>query len=76
MDWKSRATNIPFWVNIALAVFVPVGAYFGLSATDITNWDIVIDTAIKAISNPYVCGTILVGIWNAVHNPTTKGITD
>ena len=28
------------------------------------------------MTNPYVLGLVVVSVWNAVNDPTTKGVTD
>lgn len=76
LDWKSRLINPIFWVNIALSVFVPIFAYFGVKAQDMTTWGVFFETLLNAIKNPYVVFTVIISIWNTVINPTTKGITD
>ena len=61
---------------MAMAIITPILAYFGLTGGDFTTWGAVADTALKAISNPYVCSLVLVSVWNALQDPTTKGISD
>lgn len=55
---------------------MPVGAYFGIKAQDVTNWHILWDTLGKAIANPYVLLTVAMSVYNTIINPTTKGVTD
>lgn len=76
LDWKSRLINPIFWVNIALSVFVPIFAYFGVKAQDMTTWNTFFTILLDAIKNPYVVFTVVVSVWNTVINPTTKGVTD
>lgn len=76
MNLKIRIKNPVFWAQIFLAVFTPILAYFGLTGADITTWAIFGDTLYKAVTNPYVCWLILVSVWNALNDPTTKGVTD
>lgn len=75
INWKDRI-NAVFITQILLSVFVPVLSYFGLTAQDLTTWGSVFDLVIKAVSNPYVLGTIAVSVWNAINNPTTKSLGD
>ena len=76
MDWKAKLRNPAFRINIILSVIVPVGAYFGITGSDITSWGALLDIAWRAISNPYVLFTIVVSVSNAIHNPNTKGYLD
>lgn len=73
---KVRFKNWSFWISLIIAIFTPIFAYFGLTASDITTWDKFFKLLLDAISNPYVVLTILVSVYNAVIDPTTKGIKD
>lgn len=76
INWKVRARNPLFWVNLLAAVALPVLGYFGLTGADFTTWGMVWDTLLRAVSNPYVCALAVVGAWNAVNDPTTRGVAD
>lgn len=75
INWKERLNTV-FVVQVILSVFVPVLAYFGISANQLTTWDSVGNLIVSAVSNPYVIGTMVVGLWNAINNPLTKGLGD
>lgn len=76
INWKIRARNPQFIFQIALAIAVPVGAYFGLTGADLTTWSALWGVIFDAISNPYVLFTIAVSVYNATTDPTTRGISD
>ena len=76
MNLKVRFKNPIFIAQIVLAIFTPILAYGGLTAQDVTTWKTVGDLIIGAISNPYVLGLVAVSVWNALNDPTTKGISD
>lgn len=76
INWKVRLKNPVFWVHILMAVAMPILAYFGLTAQDMTSWTVVEETLLQAVSNPYVWGIVAVSVWNAVNDPTTKGLSD
>ena len=76
INWEERFKNPIFWFNIALSVFVPIFAYFGVKAQDMTTWNTFFTILLDAIKNPYVVFTVVVSVWNTVINPTTKGVTD
>ena len=40
------------------------------------SWSTLGKILLDAISNPYVIGTVIVSVWNAINDPTTKGFND
>lgn len=68
--------NILFITQVIVSVVIPVLTYFGLQASDLTTWSKVWETFMQAISNPYVVVMAIVSLFNAVTDPTTKGISD
>lgn len=76
INWKVRANNPQFWIQMLLAITVPIGAYFGISGADITTWGTLGSIVVSAIKNPYVLFTIAISVYNALIDPTTSGISD
>ena len=76
MNIKVRVKNPVFWVQILLSILTPILAYAGLTAQDLTTWAKLWEVLIMALSNPYVLGIVALSVWNALNDPTTKGITD
>ena len=78
LNWKVRFNkkNFLFIGQVIISVVIPVLAYFGLQASDLTTWSKVWETFVQAISNPYVVIMAIVSLFNAVTDPTTKGISD
>lgn len=76
INWRVRGKNPLFWFQLFLSVIVPIGAYFGLTGQDITSWPILFDVTLKALSNPYVLFIVGVSVFNALNDPTTKGVGD
>lgn len=78
INWKVRFNkkNIVFIAQVFMSVAVPVLAYFGLSTSDMTSWSVVGQTLLDAVKNPYVVGLMVVSLFNAITDPTTKGISD
>ena len=78
LNWKVRFNkkNILFITQVIVSVVIPVLTYFGLQASDLTTWSKVWGTFMQAISNPYVVVMAIVSLFNAVTDPTTKGISD
>ena len=78
INWKVRFNrkNIMFLAQVVISVCVPVLTYFGLQASDMTTWAKVWETLVQAVSNPYVVLMAVVSLFNAVTDPTTKGLSD
>lgn len=76
INWKVRFANPEFWKELALAVFVPLLAYYGMMWDDMTTWAAIGDLFVQAIKNPVVVMSVVVSVYNAVIDPTTKGIGD
>lgn len=76
MNLKVRFKNPIFIVQLILAVMTPILAYAGITASDLTTWNTLGDILFGAIKNPYVLGLVVVSVWNALNDPTTKGLTD
>lgn len=76
INWKVRFSNPMFVAQLVMSVLLPIVGYFGMEVKDLTSWSLVGELLFKAISNPFVLGTIVVSIYNAVIDPTTKGLKD
>ena len=76
INWKVRLRNPVFIAQLILAILTPILAYAGLTFQDLTSWEALANILIGAIKNPYVLGLIAVSVWNALNDPTTKGISD
>ena len=76
INWKVRVKNPTFWTGIALAVLLPILSYFGLNWEDMTTWGALGNLFVEAIKNPVVVISVAVSVWNAIIDPTTKGISD
>ena len=76
INWKVRIKNPYFWIQIGIAILMPILAYMGLSVEDLTSWAKLGEILLSAISNPYVIGLVAVSVFNAIQDPTTKGLSD
>ncbi len=76
INWRVRLRNPVFIAQLILAILTPILAYAGLTLQDLTSWEALANVLIGAIKNPYVLGLIAVSIWNALNDPTTKGVSD
>jgi len=76
INWKVRIKNPVFWVQIAVAIVLPILAYLGLSWEDMTSWSALGGIFLDAIKNPVILASVIVSVWNAINDPTTKGLAD
>ena len=76
INWKVRIRNPYFWIQIGIAILMPMLAYLGLTVEDLTSWAKVGQVLLKSILNPYVLGLVVVSVFNAIQDPTTKGLSD
>ena len=74
INLKVRLKNPVFIAQIILAILTPILAYAGLTMQDITTWKALGNLIMNALSNPYVLSLVGVSVWNALNDPTTKGI--
>jgi phi LC3 family holin len=76
INWKVRFKNPTFWVQIAVAIVVPILAYLGMSWDDMTTWAALGNIFVEAVKNPVIIVSVLVSVWNAINDPTTTGLSD
>ena len=76
INWTIRMKNPTWWAQVVAAIVLPLVVGVGLSWDDMTSWRLLGDTLIKAVGNPVVVVSMAVSVWNAVTDPTTKGIGD
>ena len=76
INWKVRIKNPVFIVQVVMAVLLPILLYTGLTVQDLTSWLILGKALLGAILNPYVLGTVIVSVFNAINDPTTSGLKD
>lgn len=76
INWIVRLKNPVFIFQLVLAILTPVLAYMGITIQDLTSWGKLANVILSALSNPYVLGLIVINVFNATTDPTTKGICD
>ena len=76
INWKVRVKNPLFWVEVGAAILLPILAYLGLSWEDMTSWAALGNVLLSAIQNPVIVVATVVSVWNAITDPTTKGVSD
>lgn len=76
INWRVRFKNPNFIAQLVLAIFVPILAYMGITAQDLTTWGAVFKVLFEAVSNPYVLVLVVVSVYNSITDPTVKGLGD
>ena len=80
INWKIRFKNPAFLVQTIGSIIVPIityiFGYYGISFQDLTTWTGLLDLILKAVSNPFVVFTSLFMLFNAITDPTTRGVSD
>ena len=76
INFTVRFKNPQFWINLAVSVFGIILTYFGLNWSEMTTWASIGHILIESVKNPVVVFAILACIWNALNDPTTKGLSD
>ena len=76
INWKVRFKNPQFWLNLAMSVFAIILAHFGLNWSQMTTWSSIGVILLDAVKNPVVVFSVLACIYNALNDPTTKGLSD
>lgn len=76
INLKVRFKNPVFYAQLGLSILTPILTYLGLTVSDITTWAKLGDVIVQAVSNPYVLILVVVNVYNALVDPTTKGFGD
>ncbi len=76
INWLVRLRNPVFWVQVAVALFVPMLAQAGLAWEQITTWGALWQVIWLGIQNPVTVVAVILSVWNAVNDPTTAGLQD
>ena len=76
MNLKVRFNNPVFWAQIAIAILVPMLTAVGLEWSDMTTWAALGDVIWRAIQNPVTVFAVIASVYNAMIDPTTRGLGD
>ena len=76
INMKLRLKNPVFVAQLIMSIILPILTYMGLTIEDETSWAILGDALVKAVSNPYVLLLVATSVYNALTDPTTKGVGD
>lgn len=79
IDWKKRIENPWFWISFAGVVFSPVLAAMGISQTDLTSWNSVLNVLNTFVSTPYLVFAAIgagLGFLGISADLSSKGLSD
>ena len=76
INWKVRLRNPVFWAEVAAAAVLPILAQLGLSWEDMDTWAALWEALTAAVKSPVILTAVGVSVWNALNDPTTKGLSD
>lgn len=76
IDWQSRIKNPTWWVQVVVAIVMPLIIGVGYQWSDMTSWGKFFDTLFVAVQNPVVVVAMLTSLWTAITNPMTPGTFD
>ncbi len=76
INWNIRLKNPIFWAQIMAAVITPILVGLGVQWEDMTTWHTLWNALLHAAGNPVIVVSVLVSVWTAVTDPTTKGLSD
>jgi phi LC3 family holin len=76
INWTVRFKNPVFWAELIAAVFLPILTHMGMNWEDMTTWVALGDMLLNAVQNPVIVVAVVVSVWNALTDPTTRGIND
>lgn len=76
INWTVRFKNPVFWAELVAAILLPILAHMGMNWEDMTTWAALGNLLLDAVKNPVIVVAVIVSVWNALNDPTTKGIGD
>ena len=76
INWKVRIKNPYFIAQVLVAIFLPILTHLGLNWEDLTTWAALWHILVEAVKNPVIVVAVVVSVFNAITDPTTKGMGD
>ena len=72
LNWLVRAKNRNFWIGLVGIVLVAMG----VDASMFTSWQVVWDSFVALVGNPFMLASVALAVWGYVQDFTTKGFGD
>lgn len=78
INWKVRFNkeNKIFILRLLAGIVLPVLAYMGLEAAEITSWPTLFTVVRDFFTNPYLIAITVANVINLLPDPTTEGFGD
>lgn len=76
INWKVRIKNPVFWWSVAVAIIAPILTALGIEWQSVTSWERLFEIICEAANNPVIVAAVIVSLYNALIDPTTKGVSD
>ena len=76
INWKVRSNNWVWWAQVICAIVLPLIVGTGAKWEEMTSWALLGKTLLEALKNPVVVVSMIVSLWTAITDPTTKGLGD
>lgn len=76
INWQIRLSNPTYIKAVLMAILVPILAYMGMSAEDITSWEKLYSLLATVITNPYLLAVVITNVSLVTFDPTSKGLSD
>ena len=76
ISWKVRLHNPLWWGEVVSALLLPTLVGLGLNLSDINSWALLWDIILELVSSPALIASTLISVFNAITDPTTKGVQD
>ena len=76
INMKLRWKNPYFLAQVVLAIFTPIFAYFHTNIESLTSIGDLGTILFQSIQNPYLLTIVATSLFNAIQDPTTKGLKD
>ena len=76
INWLVRIRNPMWWVQVVASIVMPLIVGMGSNWEAMTSWPLLGSTILSALQNQVGVMTMLVSLWGAITDPTTKGFGD
>lgn len=76
INWKVRLRNPVFYAQVSSTFLFSILGYMGLTAETMNTWSSLFEVLKDALSNPYCLLISFMGVYNAIIDPSTRGIGD
>ena len=72
INWLVRFKHPNFWIGLVGIILIAMG----VDASMFTSWQIVWDSVVALVTNPFMLASVALAVWGYVQDFTTKGASD